>query len=176
MLLRFRGGLFVGICALVAGCGAEPTGTPGTKTDLGVPLNDMGTLTDQAVFTGPDMVVTIGAPKNCDTNTVVTGTTAYKTLTNNGARCLNCHSSNNKPAFTNQATFMTATINVKSTADLPYVVPNNPDRSYLMYKLRNQQNLVRNGGGMQMPRGGTPLTDAELCVIHNWILHGAPTN
>ena len=70
---------------------------------------------------------------------------------------------------------MTATINVNSTSVYKYVVPGNPDRSYLLYKLRNLQTKVTNGGGAQMPRGLPPLSDTDFCTMYNWVRSGAPT-
>lgn len=177
-MLRTLSGFLLGIFVLAAGCGnVAPTG--GGNVDLVGSTTDMGGLSDQAGPLGPDMVTTLPIPPNCNTATVVTGTQAYSTLTGStGTRCMggNCHNNNIKPLFSTRATFMAATINMSSTSLLPYVTPNVPDRSYVLYKLRGLAANVRNGGGAQMPRGGTPLTDAEFCVMYNWVLHGAPVN
>lgn len=179
-MLRILGGLFL-VVAATAGCGAYmPSNT--SQGDMGVAATDLGVITDQAVFSGPDMVTTLPVPAGCNTTTVVSGTTAYKTLTNgvtgNGMRCMGgaCHNTTITPKFNSQATFMALMINQRSTAGVPYITPNDPNSSYVLYKLAGQQTLFRDGGGMQMPRGGTPLTAAEQCVIYDWILHGAPTN
>lgn len=176
-MLRTFSGLFIGIFGLAAGCGnVTPTGG-GTMDLTGMPT-DMGVVSDQAGPLGPDMVTVLPAPTNCDTATIITGTQAYTTLIGpTGLRCqAGCHNITVKPVFSTRATFMAATINQPSSSVLPYVVPNMPDRSYLLYKLRGLQAMVRNGGGLQMPRNGTPLTDVEYCQIYDWVLHGAPVN
>jgi hypothetical protein len=52
-----------------------------------------------------------------------------------------------------------------------YVIPGNPDDSYLIRKLEN-----RNISGAPMPDGGPPLSSATIQVIRNWIAQGAPNN
>lgn len=180
-MLRILGGLFLTVVATAAGCGAYmPSNT--SQGEMGGTAADLGVIADQAVFSGPDMVVTLGAPAGCNTTTVVSGSTAYKTLTNgvtgNGMRCMGgaCHNNTISPKFNSQATFMQVMISQRSTAGVPYITPNNPDASYILYKLAGKQTLFRDGGGLQMPRNGTPLTAAEQCVIYDWILHGAPAN
>ena len=182
-MIRILGGLFLGgftlALALAAGCGTYTPPVTG-KADLDMPPpTDLGDPSDQAMVAGPDMVTTLPVPAGCNTQTVVTGTQAYTTLTTAAnTRCMggNCHNNSIKPLFSTQATFMAATINQASTATMPYVTPNSPDKSYILYKLRGLQATVRNGGGAQMPRGGTPLTTAESCTMYNWVLHGAPAN
>lgn len=178
-MLRTLRGLSLGIFALVIGCGNN-TSYPG-KVDLAKPSDggngsDLGPLDDLA-GPQPDMTVTIPVPAGCNTTTVVSGTLAYTTLTgSNGQRCFGggCHNGAQRPLFTSQATFMNAVLNQPSTTAVPYITPNNPDKSYLLYKLRNLQTLIRNGAGVQMPKGGTPLTDAQFCTMYDWVLHGAP--
>lgn len=67
----------------------------------------------------------------------------------------------------------TATVNVESSiAGLSYIVPEDPDNSYLLAKLRGTQALLGGGGG-NMPQGGT-ISDTDLETITNWITDGAP--
>ena len=183
-MLRTRSGLSVGIFALAAGCGGTYTPTsPGldmaTKlVDMATKPADLGPTSDIAMLQ-PDMTTTMPIPPGCDTTTVVSGTQAYATITSStGMRCMGagCHNNGTlKPQFNTQATFMTAMAQ-NSTATMPYVTPNNPDQSYLLYKLRGLQTTVRNGGGAQMPRTGTLLTNAEICTVYNWVLHSAPSS
>ena len=175
-MLRIIGALSFGVFALAAGCGNNSPIV--SKSDLGM-SSDLGVTDQGGGSLGPDMSTTLPVPTGCNTATVVTGTQAYTTLTgSNGQRCMggNCHNNNNRPLFTNQTSFMAAVRNQSSTTPLPYVTPNVPDRSFLLYKLANRQATVLRGGGVQMPRDGTPLTSAEQCVIYNWVLHGAPVN
>ena len=67
----------------------------------------------------------------------VTGTTAYGIISA-GNRCMgqNCHNNAQAPVFSTRQTFMAAMINKNSTSAYQFVVPNMPDQSYLLYKLR----------------------------------------
>jgi len=65
-------------------------------------------------------------------------------------------------------------VNVASTQmpNLNRVTPNDPEASYLVNKLRGDSNIT----GSRMPRGGTPLSNAQLNSIIQWIQSGAPNN
>lgn len=169
-------GLTVGLVAMAAGCGG--TTPTGSRQDLASVPSDLGAADMPADLLPlpPDMSYILPVPASCNTTTAVSGTTAYTTLSANN-RCMggSCHNNLTIPRFRDQPTFMSSTINVNSTSVYKYVVPGNPDRSYLLYKLRNLQLKVMNGGGMQMPRGLPPLTDAEFCTMYNWVRSGAPT-
>ena len=56
------------------------------------------------------------------------------------------------------------------------IAPENPDTSYLFLKLqeRNPPDVDYFGG--RMPRGRSPLTDAEMTLIRTWIEEGALDN
>jgi hypothetical protein len=58
-------------------------------------------------------------------------------------------------------------------ASLDRVEPSDPVASYLWHKL-NGTHLSVGGEGDQMPRSGQNLTSAELLLIEQWILEGAP--
>jgi hypothetical protein len=145
--------------------------------DLAMHPADMAMSPAADLSTPPDLApATIPVPAGCNTNTVVTGTVMYTTLSAN-KRCMGgaCHNSGQNPAFSTQATFMSAMVGKQSTSSLNYVTANQPDKSYLLFKLRNLQLNVPGGSGGQMPEGGTPLTDTEFCTVYDWVLHGAPT-
>jgi hypothetical protein len=55
-------------------------------------------------------------------------------------------------------------------ADLDRVEPGQPERSYLIKKLRGDPDIA----GEPMPLGGPPLGAAELAGIAGWIEAGAP--
>ena len=65
-------------------------------------------------------------------------------------------------------------VDVASTqrTDLDRVTPNDPERSYLIKKLRGDADI----GGDRMPQGGPFLTDAQLARFVAWIADGAPDN
>ena len=53
------------------------------------------------------------------------------------------------------------------------VEPGNPDRSYIILKLRGDPSIV----GARMPFDGPPyLSDEQIAGIANWIRAGAPNN
>lgn len=149
---------------LAAGCGnTSPSGTP----------TDMAGV-DQA-SSQPDMALVFPVPAGCNTAMAATGTAAYSVLSTAGCTGGSCHNISQIPAFSTQTGFMAATINKVSTSGLSYVVPSDPDRSYLLYKLSSNPRLAPGGSGSQMPSGRTPLTAAQMCTIYQWIKNGAPT-
>ncbi len=160
-MLRTISALSLGMLMLAAACGNNPPATP----DLA---------------TSPDLLPpTLPVPAGCNTAMAVTGTTAYTTITAaNGQRCMGqtCHNNAQRPMFSTQATFMAAMLNQASSSSYQFVVPNMPNSSYLLYKLRNLQQNVPGGIGSRMPLGGTPLTDAEFCTVYAWVQNGAPVN
>ena len=52
------------------------------------------------------------------------------------------------------------------------VVPGVPDESYLVYKILGQQGKAPGGGGAAMPIGAT-LSNAQRCLVINWVKGGA---
>lgn len=175
--LQTLSGLSMGLLLLAAACGDNtPPVTP--NSDLASATPDLGTTSDLA--TPPDLQpLTLPVPAGCNTAMAVSGTTAYGTITAaNGARCMgqNCHNNAQAPVFSTRQTFMAAMINKNSTSSFQFVVPNMPDRSYLLYKLRNLQQSVPGGNGSLMPLVGTQLTDAEFCTVYAWVKNGAPVN
>jgi hypothetical protein len=67
-------------------------------------------------------------------------------------------------------------VNVQSNeSGLLRVKPGEPDSSYLVHKIQGTQGSV-GGSGDQMPRGRTPLTQAQINLIREWITNGAEEN
>jgi hypothetical protein len=60
---------------------------------------------------------------------------------------------------------------------LARVAPGNPDKSYLVHKLRGTQ-LTVGGSGLRMPMTDppTPIDAGQLDLIVKWIAAGAPDN
>ncbi|HUR83647.1 MAG TPA: hypothetical protein VM733_23030 [Thermoanaerobaculia bacterium] len=54
---------------------------------------------------------------------------------------------------------------------LSRIRPNDPDNSYLYRKI-----LGVNITGDRMPQGKTPLTDAQIKLVRDWIRRGAPND
>jgi hypothetical protein len=54
-----------------------------------------------------------------------------------------------------------------------YVLPGNPDNSYLIHKVQGTQGIV----GVRMPFNGPPfLSDGQIQILKRWIELGAPRN
>jgi len=87
-----------------------------------------------------------------------------------------CHGGASPVSFPglDAAAWYDATVAVPSQqcAALNLVEPGDPERSYLVHKLRGSQGLV-GGGGARMPMGDAPLDDAEQSAIEAWITNGA---
>lgn len=59
-------------------------------------------------------------------------------------------------------------------ANLPYVDPGDPSRSYLLYKLDDRQEEAPGGGGAYMPLGDVLLPASIRDLIEAWIEQGCP--
>ena len=74
-----------------------------------------------------------------------------------------------------------AIVNVESTEapGVMRVAPGDPANSYLLAKLKGTQNDL-GGGGARMPTGEallpSPLPDAQIATIEQWIKDGAKNN
>ena len=55
------------------------------------------------------------------------------------------------------------------------IMAGNPDSSYLVHKIQGTQGTV-GGSGLQMPRGRSPLSQADIDRIRAWITAGALNN
>jgi len=87
-----------------------------------------------------------------------------------------CHGGDVPVAFPelDASTWYDATVGAPSQqcASMNLVEPGDPERSYLVHKLRGTQGLV-GGGGARMPVGDAPLDDAEEAALEAWIENGA---
>jgi hypothetical protein len=114
--------------------------------------------------------VTLTLPNCAAAN--VTSVQAYMgaVMTNCG-----CHAMGSGGLTINSAaTLKGNTVNIDATSALmKRVTPNNVDQSYLLYKILGQHLNVPGGGGGQMPLVGQPLTDAQKCLLINWVKSGA---
>jgi hypothetical protein len=56
---------------------------------------------------------------------------------------------------------------------LMYVVPGDPDNSYLVHKVEGRAGIT----GVRMPQNGPPyLSDGQILILRRWIEVGAPRN
>jgi predicted phage tail protein len=122
---------------------------------------------------------------NSDTNTnekmARTGTSSvsFKTdvLPIFAAACAGCHGTAAGLDLSDMAAHG-ALVNMASTqcATDKRVLPAEPDKSYLMWKLKGAAPTGACYKGVQMPKGGTPLSMAQLATVTDWIAAGAPNN
>ena len=86
-----------------------------------------------------------------------------------------CHSGNSPPDGLNLSAGMayTNTVNVNAVQmpNLLRVSPGNPDDSYLVRKIQGN-NIAAN----RMPLGAAPLSQAQIDLVRQWVLDGAPNN
>ena len=65
-------------------------------------------------------------------------------------------------------------VQTQAAPDVKLVVPGEPERSYLLAKMRGAQSqLVGGGAGARMPIGAEPRPDDELELVARWIACGA---
>ncbi len=56
------------------------------------------------------------------------------------------------------------------------IMAGNPDSSYLVHKIQGTQGTVGGAGSSRMPRGRSPLSQADIDRIRAWITAGALNN
>jgi cysteine-rich repeat protein len=91
------------------------------------------------------------------------------------AGACNCHGKGVGTAliFKDGPSFRDSMVGVPSTmATIDIVTAGDVDRSYLLFKLLNQQTNVVGGGGNPMPIGKV-LTEGQLCTVIEWVRSGA---
>jgi len=103
----------------------------------------------------------------------------FKTAEASGRRaCVSCHTANGRtPAGglnLDVADPHAVLVNGPSTRNpgQTFVVPGNPDASYLVRKLEGAPGIV----GVRMPLGGPYLTAGQISIVRRWIELGAPKN
>jgi hypothetical protein len=167
-----------GAADLAGGAGdlAGPVDLAGGRSDLAGP-GDMGGGTPDLAMPPRDMgagPVVTGLPTCTDTG--ITADVLFTTLARSSCAVTgDCHSKGDGGlTFTSGATLKSALVGIasKQTTVVPLVTAGDVDRSYLMYKLTNQQATVMGRGGI-MPRGAGRLSDANLCKFIVWIKEGA---
>ena len=89
-------------------------------------------------------------------------------------KCVGCHGGGSPSANMSLESGVVAAeiINVASSqrSDLKRIDPGNPDDSYLLIKLRADEDMV----SQQMPLGGGALSDEQIEMVRKWIAGGAP--
>lgn len=174
-------------CVLGSGC--TPTGgaaDAGGAPDQSVAM-DLATAADMAMprdlTVPPDLTAPpdlapakVSLPTNCPASATLAE--VYAVFQTSCSANSGCHGANSIHfSALNAAELKTKWVNVDAhqpPMPMPYVTPNNVDRSYVLYKLRNEQAKVSYNGGGYMPQGAAMLTDADVCKFVAWIRSGAP--
>lgn len=97
------------------------------------------------------------------------------------AACGGCHGAMSPAAMLDLSTAtasFSALVNkasVQCPTD-PRVVPSSPAKSYLMWKLNGMAPMGGCYKGVQMPKGASPLSTAQLATVNDWIAAGAVNN
>jgi hypothetical protein len=112
--------------------------------------------------------------------TVTTGVSfsaSVATVFTGAAACSSCHPPQEGMNLTTGPLAYTNIVGVTANEQpvLKRVRPFRPDSSYLIHKIQGTQATV-GGSGVRMPFGGTPLSNATINLIRNWILQGALNN
>lgn len=94
------------------------------------------------------------------------------------ANCVVCHQGAASPgglSLEPNSAFKNLVNTMSTESILNLVTPSAPDKSYLLNKLLGTQSQV-GGSGAQMPYNASPLPQAQINLIQQWISQGAPDN
>lgn len=159
--------------AFLLGCDPKP---PASQPDLMQSTADLtmpppGDMKMPDLAAPPPMVMN---PPNC-AQAQVTATNVYDQVVSRRCAGKDCHANGGMipPVMSTAQLLRTNTVGKPASADMNLITANDIHKSYLLYKLLNQQTNVPNGGGSQMPLNGQPLVMADLCLVINWIRSGA---
>ena len=59
-------------------------------------------------------------------------------------------------------------------AQMPLVTAGDPNKSYLIFRLTGEGDLITGGSSGWMPSGSAKLGQSAMCLWVNWIRSGAP--
>lgn len=95
-----------------------------------------------------------------------------------GGICAQCHNTMETPEglVLEAGLALDLLVNVRSVqSPLKRVEPGDPEKSYLVHKLRGTQDSV-GGSGQQMPAGLAPLRNEDIDLVVQWIKACSPAN
>jgi hypothetical protein len=157
----------LGLCLLLVGaCGSDPV-----APDAATPAVDAATPPATDAF-DPMMPDAFAEPPDAFTPptpdagpaTVSFGTDVMPILSTN---CMGSGCHTNPRSFF----FGTGRTGCPSVTEQRFVVPFDPDASYVVHKIEGTSIC-----GMRMPRGRTPLSAGDITTIRTWIAEGARDN
>lgn len=125
--------------------------------------------------TAPDTGPKLSPAPNCAT-AAINADTLYTEVLKTSCAASTCHGAGTTVPFkaNSGAEFKAAWVGkaASQTSKVPYVTAGDADKSYVMYKVLGQGTKA-GGSASQMPLGGAPLAEADICKIYNWIEGGA---
>lgn len=152
---------------LLAACGNQSS-TSNPADDLG-PSRDMTLRPPLDLTSGPPMLT---VPTGCSPATV-TAAQIYDPLFKPNCSNNNCHGGPQVPSLKSAADLL-ALVGQGSTSSFAFVdAGGDINKSYLLYKLADEQQRVPRGGGQPMPPTGNLFDDTSLCRVINWVRSGA---
>jgi len=99
----------------------------------------------------------------------ITGSQVYAGVFNG----CSCHKST-APRMASAADLMANLVNkMPRAAMMPLVTPGDVNRSYLIFRLTGEGDLIPGGSSGFMPLGGSKLNTSQMCQVVNWIRSGA---
>lgn len=167
---------------LVACGGSDPV-APVTTNDAALdssPSASPDTALDAAPDVEPEAASappTLTIPDSC-ASANVTVNAVYNAIIETKCATASCHAQGQTPPSMSggASAFRGAVVNVSAgrgaMPDMFYVKPNDPDKSFLLYKVLGQQAKIQFGGA-QEPQGSPPLSADEQCQLINWVRSGA---
>lgn len=163
------------LSVVTAGCRTSATSTTTTQPAVTTPTTTASTITTTTTTVPVPPTAPTTNPPPVPPVTVISLSKDVQPIFN--ASCVGCHSGAN-PSGLNiaAASAFGNLVNVKSSqSPLMRVAPRDPDKSYLIIKLKGTQ-AQAGGSGERMPLNKPALSDAQIETISRWISIGAPQN
>lgn len=171
--------------AWFAACGGTPTPADlspnddlSTSADMAAPSGDMTAPPGDMATPAGDMAMV--GPKlsgvNCQMATVTAEMLFDQLVKNTMKGCADCHVGRMQGMLDlGSADKLRALKGAASTgSSMKMVTADDPDQSYLLYKIYGQQAAPGVGGrGMNMPLRRPELSNADKCLFVNWVRSGA---
>ncbi len=147
----------------VAGCDYTPLGMPSMPADLR-PAGDLA----GADLSAPSYKATL---PTCTPVTVTAGQ-VYSGVVSGS--CISCHKTTAPKMATAQDLVNNLVGKMPRAAQMPLVTSGDPNKSYLIFRLTGEGDLITGGSSGWMPSGSAKLGQSAMCLWVNWVRSGAP--
>lgn len=146
----------------VAGCDYTPLGAPTQVADLRRPGDLAG-----ADLSMPNYMAAL---PTCTPVTVTAGQ-VYSGVVS--ASC-SCHKTNAPKMALAQDLITNLVGKMPRAAQMPLITSGDPNKSYLIYRLTGEGDLIPGGSAGWMPSGSAKLGQSAMCLWINWVRSGTP--